>query len=122
MALSLDFSIASSEQVVGDLGARLERIRLARNLTQAELAERAGISKRTVLRLEQGVSATLDTFVRVLLALGLASNLEALLPEVEIRPIERVLHRGRERKRARSRRARPATGEPFRWGDEGTKT
>ena len=118
MATSDAFSIASSEQIVAELGKRLERMRLSRNLTQADLAERAGINKRTVMRLEKGVSATLDTFVRVLMALGLGSNLEALLPEVEVRPIERVLHRGRERQRARSRSARPTPSEPFRWGDE----
>ena len=121
MATSIDFSIASSEQVVQELGSRLERIRLGRNLTQAELAARAGINKRTIIRLEKGVSATLDTFVRVLTALGLSSHLEALLPEGEVRPIERVLHRGRERQRARARQVRPVSQGPFRWGDEGAK-
>lgn len=121
MALSLDYSIASSEQITGELGARLERIRLARNLTQAELAKHAGISKRTIIRLEKGVSATLDTFVRVLMALGLTSSLEALLPEAEVRPIERFAHRGRERRRARPRPPQAPQIEPFRWGDEGPK-
>lgn len=121
MSLSIDYALANSEQIVRDLGARLERIRLSRNLTQAELADEAGVSKRTIMRLERGVGPTLDTFIRVLLALGMSSNLAALLPDADVRPMERVLNRGRERQRARraTPKAKPAT--PFRWGDEATK-
>lgn len=118
MSLSLDYALVNSEQIAADLGAKLERIRLSRNLTQAQLADEAGVSKRTIMRLEHGLAPTLDTFLRVLLALGLSSNLDALLPDPDVRPIERVLNRGRERQRARPTtvKAKPAT--PFRWGDE----
>lgn len=41
----------TDESVLGELGARLASARLRRNLTQAALAEQAGVSKRTVERL-----------------------------------------------------------------------
>src|SRR4051812_36816279 len=111
MSLSIDYGLASSEQIGADLGARLERIRLSKNLTQAQLAGEAGVSKRTIMRLERGLGPTLDTFIRVLLALGRSSNLEALLPDADVRPMERVLNRGRERQRARraAPKAKPTT-------------
>ena len=118
MAVNLDFAVASSDQITKELGRRIERIRLSRNLTQAELAADAGVNPRTILRLEKDGTATLDTFVRVLMALALGPNLEALIPEAEIRPVERLRHRGRERQRATSRPPRTPPSAPFRWGDE----
>lgn len=48
------------------IGQRLADLRLARNLTQQQLAEQAGLGLRTVQRLEQGLAATqLSGFVRV---------------------------------------------------------
>jgi len=43
---------ATDDSVLAELGGRLARIRLDRNLTQAQLAEQAGVSKRTIERLE----------------------------------------------------------------------
>ena len=42
--------------VLQELGARLHRRRIDANLTQAQLAEEAGVSKRTVERIEAGRS------------------------------------------------------------------
>lgn len=117
MADSIDYDIASSEQILGDLGDRLRRLRLASNVTQADLANKAGVGTRTLVRLEGGEGGTIDTLVRVISALGLGSHLEALLPDPQIRPMERVQLRGRERLRARAPDS-PAPKGPFRWGDQ----
>jgi transcriptional regulator with XRE-family HTH domain len=116
MADKIDYSLANSEQIVADLGARLGRLRLASNITQADLAARAGVGTRTLARLEGGEGGTMDSLVRVIVALGLNSHLEALLPDPDIRPMERVQLRGRERQRARASSLPPARAS-FRWGD-----
>lgn len=115
MAVNIEYTLASSEQIVADLGRRLAQLRLASNVTQAEVAERAGLGARTVARLEGGEGGTLDSLVRVMQALGLQPHLEAMLPDPEIRPIERIRGRGRERQRARAPQAPPAA--PFKWGE-----
>jgi len=57
---------ATDEAILGELGGRLAKIRLDRNLTQAQLATQAGVSKRTVERLEAGTVGTqLSGFTRV---------------------------------------------------------
>ena len=117
MADNMDYGVASSEQIVSDLGDRLRRLRLASNVTQADLANKAGVGTRTLVRLEGGEGGTIDTLVRVISALGLGSHLEALLPDPQIRPMERMQLRGRERLRARAPEG-PATKGPFRWGDQ----
>jgi transcriptional regulator with XRE-family HTH domain len=44
--------LMSDEALLQELGRRIARLRLERNLSQAQLAEQAGISKRTLERLE----------------------------------------------------------------------
>jgi hypothetical protein len=72
---------------------------------------------RTLRRLEAGDPSTLDTFLRVAAALDLEHAILSVLPEGDIRPIERVSQKGKER-----RRASPASEQPkkssWTWGDE----
>lgn len=119
MSYNIGFSAATSAQIETALCKRLENIRLARNMTQVQLATEAGVSPRTIGRLEKGLGVSVDTFIRVLTALGIQQNLEALLPDPTVRPVERIHIGGSERKRARpisSGRKRPN----WSWGDGGS--
>jgi putative transcriptional regulator len=117
MAFKIDFSIATSEQIEAALCERLENIRLTRNITQAQLASEAGIALKTMGRLEKGQGVSLDTFIRILIALGIQDNLQILLPDPTIRPMDRVNMRGTERKRARPIQSQGNTVS-WSWGDE----
>ena len=58
--------VMTEEEALCEAGHRLAQIRLARNLSQAELAARAGVSKRSLERLEKGSgSLRLDLFFSV---------------------------------------------------------
>lgn len=113
----------TDEAVLHELGARLERVRLARNLTQAELAAEAGVERKLVLRIEAGESVRVVSLVRVLRALGLLDAADQLVPEATPSPIDLARMRGSTRRRASGRRRKRETppaddAEPFRWGDE----
>lgn len=116
MSYKIDFSVASSDQIEAALCERLERIRLSRNTTQAQLADDAGVSPRTIGRLEKGQGVSVDTLIRVMKALRIHQNLEALLPDPTVRPMERLDHGAGERKRARPT---PSSDErsAWSWGD-----
>ncbi len=105
MSYKIDFSVATSNQIEAALCRRLESIRLSRNITQAQLAGEAGVSPRTIGRLEKGQGVSLDTFIRIMIALRIQQNLEALLPDPAVRPVERVGIGDGERKRARPGRS-----------------
>lgn len=114
--------LLSNDAVLGELGRRLERHRLQRNLTQAELAEQAGIGRATLQRLEHGHSVQSASLIKLMRALGLLGALDAALPEALERPIAQ-LERERQRTRRRAGRAnrrepRDAGGASWRWGDE----
>ena len=94
------------------LGQRIAQRRLARNITQKSLAHESGVSLRTLRRLEAGQPTSLDTFLRVAIALELAGALLAAVPEYEIRPMELIRLRGKHRQRARARK--PKAGKASR--------
>ena len=102
--------------ILAILGKRVERHRIEAGLTQAELAERAGIGKRTLERLEAGRGTELVTLLRVLRILNSLEGLERLLPELPASPIEQLKLRGKQRQRAfrprRGRQTRESSGRP----------
>lgn len=96
------------------IGARLAGLRLAKNLTQSQLADQAGLGVRTVQRLELGATATqLSGFVRVCRVLGLVERFDVFIPEPAVSPIAQLKLQGRRRKRASRKPA--ATGDKSKW-------
>lgn len=109
---------ATETSILQEIGARIARHRLNRNLTQEELAEQAGVSRPTIARLEQGSPTNLSNLIRVLRALNLIQNLEALIPSPPSSPIQQLRTKKRQRKRASSTRSSQARSAPWTWGDE----
>ena len=100
----------SDEHILRTVGARLEAARLDRGLSQAQLAEEAGIGKRTVERMEAGASASMQNWIRVLRVLGLLDGMDALVPERPVSPLALLRAEKGRRKRAGRKRAGPADG------------
>lgn len=74
----MDFILATPSEILSELGHRLRDQRLLQSLTQTELAARAGVSVGTVKNLEGKGQASMETLIRVVLALGLTEQLQAL--------------------------------------------
>ena len=110
--------LMGDDAVLQAIGKRLARRRLELKLTQAQLAEQAGVAKRTVERIEAGESTQTLTLIRVFRLLGLLENLAALIPEPEPRPLDLLKLKGKERRRASSKPRKDQVGEPWSWGDE----
>jgi transcriptional regulator with XRE-family HTH domain len=114
----------TDEAVLGEIGARVQRLRLERNLTQAELARESGLSQITVQRLEAGQPTDLLTLIRALRVLGLLESLNRALPEPLPSPIEAVRLRGKMRQRAsgsrKGQRPTPQLSGGWTWGDRPT--
>lgn len=60
---------------LGRIGVSIREAREAQKLTQTELAERAAISRLSVVRIEQGSHVNTDTLVKAISALGLEIKL-----------------------------------------------
>lgn len=108
----------NDKAVLDELGERLARARIQHDLTQAELAEKTGVSKRTVERLESGeVASQLSALLRVCRALDLIDRFDALLPEAALGPMAQLKTKGRERQRAKRKRA-AAVSKKWTWGEK----
>jgi transcriptional regulator with XRE-family HTH domain len=108
----------TDEALLKLVGERLSGLRLARNLTQQQLAEQAGLGLRTVQRLELGAAATqLSGFFRVCRVLGLVENLETFIPQPMASPMEQLKQAGRKRQRATGKKTAPAGSKKWTWGE-----
>ncbi|OGS97974.1 MAG: hypothetical protein A3F73_01185 [Gallionellales bacterium RIFCSPLOWO2_12_FULL_59_22] len=93
------FDLLTHQEICSELGQRCRRLRLQANLTQLELAERAGASLSSIRRLEASGQSTLELLVRVVQALHLVRHLENLLvlPVLSIADAERDATTKRQR-------------------------
>jgi len=82
-----------------DIGERLKQARLNGDLTQAKVAELAGITRKAVLNAEKG-KVQLEVFIAIMQALNLTEKLDLFLPKQEISPIQLSKLQGKKRQRA----------------------
>jgi len=86
------------------LGEQIRTLRLRKNMTQQETAERARVSLSTLANLEAGKGSTLKTFTAVLGVLKKEGWLESLAPQVSVSPLQ-MAELGKTRARASRARA-----------------
>ncbi|MHC8320351.1 helix-turn-helix domain-containing protein [Pseudomonas sp. GB2N2] len=80
----LDLSFSKPTEILQRLCERLRTERLAQQMTQAEVAGRAGIGTNTVSNLEAGRNVGFENVIRVAMVLGRSKELEALfLPRLD---------------------------------------
>lgn len=76
----------TDQEILNKLVKKLTIKRKALKLTQKMLAEKAGVSFRTIQNLEKGENTTLLNFIAVLRALGELSSLSPLLADEVLSP------------------------------------
>ena len=108
---------SNPQSLMAEIGKKIARHRLNKNITQASLAKDAGIALRTLRRLEAGKTSSMDTFLRVLIFLGLDDALVHVFPLNDtIRPIERMKYGDKLRQRARPKPKKPGAST-WSWGE-----
>jgi transcriptional regulator with XRE-family HTH domain len=110
--------LLTDDAILAELGERMARRRIDLQLTQADVAEQAGIAKRTVERIEAGASAQMSSIIRILRVLELLPDLDTIIPEVAARPMDLLLRKGKLRQRATSRNRADRPEQPWSWDDE----
>lgn len=73
------------QKLLSQLGERLKLARLRRQLSNTVVAQRAGISRTSLYKVEAGdPGATLGTYLRVLAVLGLEGDFNALAADDKV--------------------------------------
>lgn len=94
-----DYYTASDKAVLKEIGKRLQALRLRRNVTQEELAERATLSPTTIKTLEKG-SGKLVNLIAVLRELNALQELDNFIPEPKLSPVRLAATKAKQRQRA----------------------
>jgi len=110
--------LMSDKAILAEMGHRLSRRRVELELTQAELAREAGVSKRTLERIEAGESTQTSSMIRIMRVLGLLEAFDTAIPDVGPRPMDLLKMRKKERQRASSKKQKDPAGEDWSWGDK----
>lgn len=101
-------------EYIRELGQKIKTYRIMKELSQQDLEDKTGVSKRSISRLEQGESVQVDNLFKILLALDLGDNIELLVPDQTKRPSFYL-----EKTDSKPKRVRKKTEKnEFKWGDE----
>lgn len=110
--------LSTDDAVLAELGERLARARLERDITQKQLADAAGVSRSALQHIEAGRPASTTNLVRFLRALEMLDALERAIPERPVSPIAELRRSRPARRRASGSRVRAEPeGSGWRWGE-----
>lgn len=93
----------TEQEILGEIGKRLKKIRLQHNLTQKQMGEEVGLSVSTISLIEQGKSTTTESLLRILSRLNRIKDLESVFRVGENLELKLKFEKARlktERKRA----------------------
>ena len=102
------------QEYIKELGQKIKIYRIMNEISQQDLEDKSGVSKRSISRLEQGESVQVDNLFKILLALGLGDNIELLVPDQTKRPSYYLKETENHPKRVRKKTEK----KDFKWGDE----
>lgn len=106
----MNLELKSPAAIAETLGQRLKQARLNRDLTQQEVAERAGLGRKAVLNAEKG-KTQLEVLIAILQALDLTAQLDNFLPPQPPSPIQLAKLQGKQRQRASGQRGKGSDNE-----------
>ena len=101
-------------EYIKELGQKIKTYRIMKEMSQQDLADKTGVSKRSISRLEQGESVQVDNLFKILLALDLGENIGLLVPDQTKRPSFYLGKADDKPKRVRKKIEK----SKFKWGDE----
>lgn len=104
----------TSGAVIHELGTQIKNYRISRQYTQKDLAERSGVSLRSISRFERGEDVQLGNLIKILRSLDLVDNLNMLIPDVTKSPSYYLESTTKKRVRKKKNEGKGM----FKWGDE----
>lgn len=110
----MDFYTLSDNGILQELGQRLRVLRLRKNISQKELATATQLSLNTIKSLESG-QGKLASLIAVLRELGALDQLDNLIPDLAISPLQLAKQQGKQRARASGARRKDKAQRNHQW-------
>ena len=90
----------SDSAIVTEIGSLIKRIRLQKNITQQQLADKVGLYRSTISEMENGRASSLLSFIVVLRGLEKLETLNSLSEVPAISPLKLARKEKQSRERA----------------------
>lgn len=97
---NINWYAMSDPAIIKELGQQLKKLRLQKNITQEEMAQKTGLNRITISETENGRPPSLLTFIQLLRGLEKLELLNEFMSEPTISPIQLVRLQAKTRKRA----------------------
>jgi transcriptional regulator with XRE-family HTH domain len=96
-----EFILTTPDEVTRTLSGRLKKRRLEKGLTRAGLQTLTGVPKASIARFEITSKVSLESFVKIAMALGYVEELERLFSEPKFGTLEEMelIKKNADRKR-----------------------
>lgn len=94
----------SDTAIIEKLGKRIRDQRIRQEMKQEELAERSSVAVSTIRRIEAGHPISIQLFISILRTLGMLENLDLLIPETRVSPLQLQKLQGRKVQRVRTKK------------------
>ena len=105
----MNWNQLSDKAILQEITHRVKQKRLNQNLTQQQLADKAGVHKNTITNFERGKNTSIISLIQILRAFNELQSLDQFMPEPGVSPIELLKLKGKERERASGKGNEPKT-------------
>ena len=105
--------ILTDVELCNRIAAKIKTVRLKQNMSQAELADKSGVSISTIKRMEDGEVKNFESLIRILRTLGKLDIFIPLVEEEQLSPNEyyELASKANKPKRKRKRASKGYTKE-----------
>ena len=110
----------SNSEILQDVGEAVKAKRLLLNMSQQELADQVGISRISVVNLENAKgNLSLQNLIAIMKVLGMTQNLSAVFSPPEESPaLVAKAQKGKTQQRVRRSESKVYEDDEFKWGED----
>lgn len=112
---NIDWAQLSDTAIMLQIGAFIKKTRLQQNVTQAQLAEMAGLNRWTISQLEKGEAVSLTSLIPILRALDALYVFNHFEVQEELSPLAYAKLKKKYKERARNKGFKAAEEEELGW-------
>lgn len=97
------FSLTTPDQAAAAIGEKIKQHRIAKNITQMDMAKRTSVSPSTLKRIEAGGFGSLRDVMAIAIELGLDHDIIAAIPRPPLQSLADLDNEGHRIHRIRAR-------------------
>ncbi len=108
----------NSKAYADEMRRKIKRQRIEMSITQAELAEKTGLSLSFIKKFENGNDISMENLFKILITLNLADLVNNAIPDYDKSPLAYIEKQKEKTKQRAHKKTGANKNRVFKWGDE----